>query len=82
MHGAVLGHLFQDIVIPGSRPLKSELNETRAPNTTDDAGKGYERGSRWIDGSESEEYLLMDSAISGADWLNPSISILRFLLLL
>ena len=73
--GAVKGLYYQDDLIPGYRVLKSFLTGAiTSPSLTDDEGKGFEVGSRWINTSTGREFVLVDSSISGANWKETTIS--------
>ena len=73
--GAVKGLYYQDDLIPGYRILKSFLTgASTSPSVTDDEGKGFEVGSRWINTSTQREFVLVDSTISGANWKETTIS--------
>lgn len=46
-----------------------KLNGTAAPTVNDDSGDGYSIGSRWYDLTNDKEYVLLDSTVGAAVWV-------------
>jgi hypothetical protein len=53
-------------VTPGRR--RNKLDGTTAPTANDDAGDGYEVGSFWVDTTNDEYYVCVDSTATAAVW--------------
>jgi hypothetical protein len=58
---------------PGRR--KNNFTAVVAPTVSDDAGDGYEVGSRWVDTVLGVAYELVDSTTSAeCSWTRPSVA--------
>ena len=80
-----LGNVLTDTDISGATPgfvikngpnsydaYKAEFSGTAAPTTGDDGSSGFRVGSRWIDVTNQEEYVLFDAATGSAVWVKTS----------
>lgn len=57
------------IYVGGGTTIAFKANITNAnPTVSDDAGQGYTEGSRWINTSTEEEFVLLDAALGAAIW--------------
>jgi len=68
------GFLFQEDGIPGNTPIQSQISGATSPTATDDSGKGFRIGSRWINVLTLVEFVLTDDTISGAIWKDTTTS--------
>ena len=52
--------------------VKTELSGIIPPAVSDDGGSGFTRGSRWLDVTSNEEYVLFDASTGSAVWVKTS----------
>lgn len=55
--------------------LRSKVwaGKTAAPTVNDDSGDGYAIGDRWVDETNNKEYVIVDTTVGAAVWLETTI---------
>ena len=54
--------------------IKSNMEASAAPATSDDSDSGYAIGSRWLDTTSGEEYVCLDATAEAAVWVETTAS--------